>query len=39
VTTVWSNPNFVNYTYSTDFSNFDNYNSNYLQYQDNRGYV
>jgi hypothetical protein len=42
VTTVWSNPNFVNYTYSTDFSNvsnFDNYNSNYLQYQNNRGYV
>jgi hypothetical protein len=42
ITNVWSNPNFVNYTYSTDFSNvsnFDNYNSNYLQYQDNRGYV
>ena len=42
VTNVWSNPNFSNYTYSTDFSNvsdFDNYNSNNLQYQDNRGYV
>jgi len=42
VTNVWSNPNFSNYTHSTDFSNvsdFDNYNSNNLQYQDNRGYV
>ena len=42
VTNVWSNSNINNYTYSTDFSNvsnFDNYNSNNLQYQDNRGYV
>ena len=38
VTNVWSNSNSNNYTYSTDFSNvsdFDNYNSNNLQYQDN----
>ena len=42
VTNVWSNPNISNQTFSTDFSNvsnFDNYNSNNLQYQDNRGYV
>ena len=42
VTNVWSNPNINNQTYSTDFSNvsnFDNYNSNNLQYQDDRGYV
>ena len=42
VTNVWSNPNFSDYSYSTDFSNvsdFVNYNSNNLQYQDNRGYV
>ena len=42
VTNVWSNSNINNYTYSTDFSNvsnFDNYNSNNLQYQNNRGYV
>ena len=42
VTNVWSNPNINNHIYSTDFSNvsnFDNYNSNNLQYQDNRGYV
>ncbi len=42
ITNVWSNPNIDNQTYSNDFSNvsnFDNYNSNNLQYQDNRGYV
>ena len=42
ITNVWSNPNINNQTYSNDFSNvsnFDNYNSNNLQYQDNRGYV
>jgi hypothetical protein len=40
VTNVWSNSN--NYIYSTDFSNMfniTNYNSNTLQYQDNRSYV
>jgi hypothetical protein len=42
VTNVWSNSNPNHQIYSTDFSNvsdFDNYNSNNLQYQDNRGYV
>jgi hypothetical protein len=42
ITNVWSNPNTNDQIYSTDFSNvsdFDNYNSNNLQYQDNRGYV
>jgi hypothetical protein len=42
VTNVWSNPNFNDQIYSTDFSNvsdFDNYNSNNLQFQHNRGYV
>ena len=42
ITNVWSNHNINNHTYSTDFSNvsnFDNYNSNNLQFQNNRGYV
>ena len=42
ITNVWSNPNTNDRIYSTDFSNvsnFDNYNSNNLQFQDNRGYV
>ena len=42
VTNVWSNSDINSHTYSTDFSNvsnFDNYNSNNLQFQDNRGYV
>jgi len=42
ITNVWSNSNQNNHVYSTDFSdvtNFDNYNSNNLQFQDNRGYV
>ena len=42
VTNVWSNSNSNPQIYSADFSNvsdFDNYNSNNLQYQDNRGYV
>ncbi|HJM79700.1 MAG TPA: hypothetical protein QF656_04110 [Nitrosopumilus sp.] len=42
VTDVWSNPNINDQIYSTDFSNvsdFDYYNSNNLQFQDNRGYV
>ena len=42
ITNIWSNPNSNNQVYSTDFSNvsnFDNYNSNNLQFQDNRGYV
>ena len=42
VTNVWSNPDIDSGTYSTDFSgvsDFDNYNSNNLQYQNNRGYV
>jgi len=42
VTNVWSNSNINDQIYSTDFSNvsdFDNYNSNNLQFQDNRGYV
>ena len=42
ITNIWSNPNINDQFYSTDFSNvsnFDNYNSNNLQFQDNRGYV
>ena len=42
ITNVWSNPNQNESVYSADFSdvtNFDNYNSNNLQFQDNRGYV
>ncbi|MDC0638482.1 hypothetical protein OAP30_03470 [Nitrosopumilus sp.] len=42
ITNVWSNSNPTNHVYSTDFSdvsNFDNYNSNNLQFQNNRGYV
>ena len=42
ITNVWSNPKTNDQIYSTDFSNvsdFDNYNSNNLQFQNNRGYV